>query len=263
MLFPSIATPISLLSVGLVCLQASASPVSLTERAANIKTLSGQWDTQLVKSGNFLIENNQWGVHTPGATGWQITTVDTTTPNACVWGTTYQFSGAPHSVKSYTNAARTTGLGQKLSAIVSIPTHWVWTYTHASRDLVADVSWDLWLSPSATGKGAAPSSSYEIMVWLSARGGAAPAGTQIATAHIHGMQWKVYLGDVSTWKVYSFVAPKEVQDYKGNLLPFFTYLRQAQGLPDHYFVQAQAGTEPFVGRASLQTSLYTMNVHTR
>ncbi|KAJ3150633.1 hypothetical protein HDU89_003041 [Geranomyces variabilis] len=263
MLFSSIATPISLLSVGLLCLQASASPVSLTERAPNVKTLSGQWDTQLVKSGNYLIENNQWGLHTPSATGWQITTVDTTTPNACVWGTTYQFSGAPYSVKSYTNAARTTGLGQKLSAIVSIPTHWVWTYTQASSNLVADVSWDLWLSPSATGKGADPSSSYEIMVWLSARGGAAPAGTQIATAHIHGMQWKVYLGDVSTWKVYSFVAPKEVEDYKGNLLPFFTYLRQAQGLPDHYLVQAQAGTEPFVGSASLQTTLYAMNVHTR
>ncbi|KAJ3175167.1 hypothetical protein HDU87_006402 [Geranomyces variabilis] len=261
MLLSSIATPISVLSAGLLCLQASASPISLAERAANSKTLSGQWDTQLSKNGNFVIENNQWGLHTTGASGSQTTTVDTTS-NDCVWSTTYQFSGAPYSVKSYTNAARTSGLGKKLSAITSIPTHWTWTYTHASSDLVADVSWDLWLSPSATGKGADPSSSsFEIMVWLSARGGASPAGQQIATAHIHGMMWKVYAGEVSTWKVYSFVAPQEVQDYRGNLLPFFTYLKQAQGLPDHYFVQAQAGTEPFVGSATLQTTSYEMNVH--
>lgn len=49
-----------------------------------------------------------------------------------------------------------------LQAITSIPAVWKWTYTSASSDLVADVSYDLWLSATAGTGGASSSSTYEM-----------------------------------------------------------------------------------------------------
>ena len=61
-------------------------------------------------------------------------------------------------------------LGKSLSSISSIPTTWDWTYTTAT-DVVADVSYDLWLSNTAAAGTANSASTFEVMVWLSARGG--------------------------------------------------------------------------------------------
>ena len=82
------------------------------------------------------------------------------------------------------------GLGKSLASITSIPASWDWTYTSASSGLVADVSFDLWLSDHANTGGASSSSTFEMyvvkfdreymiaernpifsMIWLSARGG--------------------------------------------------------------------------------------------
>jgi hypothetical protein len=70
---------------------------------------------------------------------------------------------------------------------------------------------------------------------------------------------------VKTWTIFSFVAPSEVTNYNSDLKPFLSvssyfclyignpyrwaaYLTQNQGVPSSQFlVQAQAGTEPFVG----------------
>lgn len=54
------------------------------------------------------------------------------------------------------------GLHKQICSITSIPTTWKWSYTSASSDLVADVSYDLWLSTSSTGTGASSTSSYEM-----------------------------------------------------------------------------------------------------
>jgi xyloglucan-specific endo-beta-1,4-glucanase len=56
------------------------------------------------------------------------------------------------------------GLGKSLSSIASIPTVWQWTYSAASSGLVADVSYDLWLSNSASSSGASSSSTFEMYV---------------------------------------------------------------------------------------------------
>ncbi|KAG8915889.1 hypothetical protein FRC01_003476 [Tulasnella sp. 417] len=167
----------------------------------------------------------------------------------------------PGQVKSYSNLDLKVGLGAQLSSISSIPSQWYWTYLDASDDLVADVSYDLWLSSSSTGTGSSSTSSYEIMIWLSTRGGAGPAGSQIATATINDMSWSLYQGTVSTWTVYSFVAPYEINNYYQDLLPFFTYLINNQGVSsDQYLVGIQAGTEPFSGGATLTTSAYYATV---
>ena len=57
------------------------------------------------------------------------------------------------------------GLGKTLNQIGSIPTSWSWTYTSASSDLVADVSYDLWLSNVAGTGGASSTSTFEMCVY--------------------------------------------------------------------------------------------------
>lgn len=54
------------------------------------------------------------------------------------------------------------GLGKAISSISSIPTTWSWTYSSASSDLVADISYDLWLSNTAGTSGASSTSTYEM-----------------------------------------------------------------------------------------------------
>lgn len=99
------------------------------------------------------------------------------------------------------------------------------------------------------------------MIWLAALGGAGPissTGSAIATTNINGVNWKLYSGPNGQMTVYSFVAESTVTDFSGDLLKFFTYLEQNQGLSsDQYLTHVQAGTEPFTGSADLKISSYS------
>ncbi|KAG8706191.1 hypothetical protein FRC09_002528 [Ceratobasidium sp. 395] len=101
------------------------------------------------------------------------------------------------------------------------------------------------------------------MIWLSARGGAGPAGSQIATVTVAGKSWKLFKGTVSTWTVWSFVAASEITNWSNqDLKTFFTYLSSNQGLStSKYLTGVQAGTEPFIGSATLTTSSYSVTVN--
>ncbi|CAE6406973.1 unnamed protein product [Rhizoctonia solani] len=242
-----------------------ATPVAVAGSSSGLEkrftVLSGQWDTETEGSGRYILYNNLWGLSydTSGTQSTQATSYSGTT---LAWKTTYSWAGSSSQVKSYANVALNTGLGKQLSAISSIPSTWKWSYSSASSSLIADVSYDLWLSGSASGTGSSSTSTYEIMVWLSSRGGAGPAGSQIGTVTVGGYSWKLYKGTVSTWTVYSFVASSEITSYSGDLKAFVTYLASSQGLStSQYLVGAQAGTEPFVGSATLTTSAYTIAVN--
>ncbi|CAE6398954.1 unnamed protein product [Rhizoctonia solani] len=242
-----------------------ATPLAVDSSSSGLEkrfsVLSGQWDSESEGSGRYTLYNNLWGqsYDTSGKQSTQATSYSGTT---LAWKTTYSWAGSSSQVKSYADVTLNTGLRKQLSAISSIPSTWKWSYTSASSSLIADVSYDLWLSNSASGTGSSSTSTYEIMIWLSSRGGAGPAGSQIGTATVGGRSWKLYKGTVSTWTVYSFVATSEITSYSGDLKAFFTYLSSSQGLStSQYLVAAQAGTEPFVGSASLTTSAYTISVN--
>lgn len=231
---------------------------SLEKRGA---VLTAQFATETEANGRFILENNLWG-QAAATSGMQSSQATATNGNAVTWHTTYQWLGGPFNVKSYANLDLRVGLGKTLDQIGSIPTSWSWTYTSASSDLVADVSYDLWLSNVAGTGGASSTSTFEVMVWLSARGGAGPAGSQIGTANVNGVNWKLFRGTVATWTVLSFVAPSEITNFNQDLKPFFTYLTQNQGVPSNQFlVQAQAGTEPFIGSAILTTNSYSISIN--
>jgi xyloglucan-specific endo-beta-1,4-glucanase len=158
-------------------------------------------------------------------------------------------------VKSYANVV--TKISQKtLSSIKSLPAIWNWTYTGSS--LIANVSFDLFTSSTATG-----SAEYEIMIWLSALGGAGPisaTGSPIATVTLAGSSWKLYNGKNGQMNVYSFVAANPVQNFKGDVMEFVNYLTGKQGLPkSQILTSVGAGTEPFSGsNAVFTTSAYSL-----
>ncbi|KAJ7484334.1 glycoside hydrolase family 12 protein [Mycena latifolia] len=244
-----------------------ASPVaeerSLSKRGA---VLTAQFATESEPipyplHSRFTLENNLWG-QSAATSGSQSSQVTATSGNSVTWHTTYTWAGGPFNVKSYANLDLRVGLGKSISAIGSIPTTWAWTYSSASSSLVADVSYDLWLSNVASSSGASSTSTFEIMVWLSTRGGAGPAGSQIGTASVGGVTWRLFKGTVSTWTVFSFVAPTEITNFNADLKPFLTFLTQNQGVPTSQFlVQAQAGTEPFTGSATLTTTSYSISIN--
>ncbi|PBK83164.1 glycoside hydrolase family 12 protein [Armillaria gallica] len=234
--------------------------------------LSGQWDTESEVCRRFILENNLWGM-SAATSGSQTSQVTATNGNTIAWRTTYTWQGGNFNVKSYANLDLRVGLGKSISSISSIPVTWTWSYSSASSGLVADVSYDLWLSNVASSGGASSTSTFEVMfrttdlahsnmIWLSTRGGAGPAGSQIGTVTINGITWKLFQGTVSTWTVYSFVAPSEITNFNSDLKPFLTYLTSNRGVPSSQFlVQAQGGTEPFIGSATLSTSAYAILIN--
>ncbi|KAF7359718.1 hypothetical protein MVEN_00696400 [Mycena venus] len=233
----------------LLAVNVNASPVShstshLFEKRGAV--LTGQFSSESEINGRFVLENNLWG-QSAATSGSQSSQVTATNGNAVTWHTTYTWAGGSTSVKSYANLDLKVGPGHTLGSITSIPTAWSWSYTSASSGLVADVSYDLWLSATAGTTGASASSTYEVMVWL-----------KLLPLDLRSGP----LGTVQTWTIFSFVAPSEITNYNSDLKPFFAYLTQNQGVPSSQFlVQAQAGTEPFVGSATLSTSSYSMSIN--
>jgi len=213
-------------------------------------------------SNGYILENNYWGIS--AGSGSQEGGVIGVSGDSVAWWTSYTWSGGQNSVKTYTNIYLNSNLGASLEAITSIPTTWSWTYTSAGSGLQADVSYDMWLSATdSPGTGASKTSTYEIMVWLSARGGVQPAGSQVGTATINGLTWQVWKGDVSNWVDFSFVPPEELPSFSEDLLPFFEYLVNNQGVPaNSYLVQLQSGTEAFDGTAYLTTNCYSVAINT-
>lgn len=118
---------------------------------------------------------------------------------------------------------------------------------YTGTNMVADVSYDLWLAPSV---GAA--NTYEIMIWLGSYGGAGPisstGSTPLATPTIAGTKWKLFKGPNGSVTVFSFIAPANIGDFSGDLKAFFDYLTSSQGVSTGNVVTSlQAGTEPFSG----------------
>ncbi|KAJ5893823.1 hypothetical protein N7495_005514 [Penicillium taxi] len=206
-------------------------------------------------TGSYIVYNNLWGL-SYDTSGTQCTEVESLSGTTISWWTSFSWSGESSQVKSYANVALDF-TAKKLSAISSINTVWEWSFSN--EDIVADVSYDLFLSSSASG-----SNEYEIMVWLAALGGAGPissTGSAIATTTIGGVTFKLYSGANGSTTVYSFVAESTTTSFSGDLLDFFKYLEENESLSSSkYLIDVQAGTEPFTGTAKLTVSEYSVSV---
>lgn len=125
---------------------------------------------------------------------------------------------------------------------------------------MADVSYDLFTAPSATAPHA-----YEIMIWLAALGGAGPissTGQPVGTLEVSGTEFKLFKGPNGDTTVYSFVAAEPVGEFGGDLMDFFRFLVEKEGMSgSQVLVSAGAGTEPFTGQeATLTVSEYSLSL---
>ncbi|KPM45232.1 hypothetical protein AK830_g1347 [Neonectria ditissima] len=211
-----------------------------------------------LQTNGYTFYHNNWGSG-KATSGHQCTTFDkVNTGNSFVWSTEWSWAGGQGQVKSYANVALEK-VHKKLSQIKSIPSKWVWRYT--GTNMIANVSYDLWLAPSTTAK-----NQYEIMVWVGAYGGAGPiseTGSTIANPTLLGSKWKLFKGKNEDVTVFSFVAEKNIGNFEGDLNEFYKYLTANQGISkDMVVTSLQAGTEPFSGsNAVLKVSQYTITVN--
>ncbi|KFY02849.1 hypothetical protein O988_01848 [Pseudogymnoascus sp. VKM F-3808] len=237
---------------------ASAIPTkTIAERATEI---CGQWDT--VQTGTYTLYQDLWGIDA-ATSGSQCSTFDSLNGDTIAWSTSWSWQGGNYNVKSFANVVVTQSTGYQVSAIKSIPSKWDYTYT--GTGMVADVAYDIFSSSTAGGNSDG-SSDYEIMIWLAAIGGAGPisaTGSVIDTPTIAGKQWNLYYGLNGNMKVYSFVAPSQVNSFSGDLKEFYTYLVASQGYSaSQYITSIGAGTEPFIGTdAVMKTSGYSVVVN--
>jgi len=211
-----------------------------------------------VVTGTYTVYQDLWN-EAQATSGSQCTTVTSDSASNLAWSTSWSWGGASNQVKSYANAVVTMSSKKKVSAISSIPTTWKWSYTGSS--IVADVSYDIFTSSTATG-----SNEYEIMIWLGALGGAGPissTGSTVATPTIGGASFKLYSGPNGDTTVYSFVAASETTSFSGDLKAFFTYLESSLAFPSsQYLLSIGAGTEPFTGSGAVfTTSAYSCVVN--
>ncbi|KAK5134483.1 hypothetical protein LTR08_006400 [Meristemomyces frigidus] len=243
----------------------AAASMAAFAAAAATKTVKradscAQWDT--VETGTYTVYNNLWG-ESAASSGSGCLGVSGLTGTSVSWHSTWSWAGGVNNVKSYPNAV-VKFTPKKLSAVSSMHSTFDWSYSGTS--VVADVSYDMFTSSSATG-----SNEYEIMIWLAALGGAGPISstygadgkpTAIATVTIAGTKWSLYKGPNGSTTVYSFVASSEVAKFSGDVKAFFTYLVSSQGLSSsQYLTSVGAGTEPFTGsNAEFKVSAYSMAV---
>lgn len=223
---------------------ASAAPSKTLNRRADF---CDQWGSTV--TGSYTVYNNLWGSANADS-GSQCTGVDSLSGSTLAWHTSWTWTGGAGQVKSYANAVYTLTATQ-LNAISSIPSTWDWSYT--GDDIVADVAYDLFTSSTADGD-----EEYEIMIWLSALGGAGPissTGSSIATTTIGGVSFDLYSGPNGQMTVFSFVASADANSFNADLKDFVDYLTTNQGLStSQYLISMGAGTEPFSGTNAVFTT---------
>ncbi|KAL4151048.1 hypothetical protein PRNP1_010434 [Phytophthora ramorum] len=222
---------------------------------ASAQEYCGRDDNKVV--GPYTVYNNLWAEDNDPK-GKQCTEVTGSTSSSVSWQTSFNWAGDSWQVKSFANAALKFSPKQ-VSAITSMPTSIKYAYTYDGK-IIANVAYDLFTSSSEGG-----SVEYELMVWLSALGGAWPlteTGKPIKSLKMGGVDFDLYQGMNKNVKVFSYVAKKTATSFTGDLKQFFDQLPSDNTIPATQFLQKiEAGTEPFQGtNAKLVVTNYSVQI---
>ncbi|KAL9576901.1 MAG: hypothetical protein Q9212_006732 [Teloschistes hypoglaucus] len=224
-----------------------------------------------VKSGPYEVQNDAWGAIPGGSQCVQIGSssggasnpsggVANSSGGSLAWSTTFDWGGDKNAIKAYPNAeAKTATPCKPLNQYTSMKSSWSWSLDNPS--ITGDVSYDAFLNPTCNGPG--DPHVYEVMVWLAQTGGLNPIGSPIASSlPFAGGSWKLYKGQNTQTgtTVFSFVADSTMNSFQGDLMDFFKYLTDKQGVDAGLKVTSvQAGAEVSVGKATFTTSSYTIS----
>ncbi|OCB91767.1 endocellulase [Sanghuangporus baumii] len=221
------------------------------------QTITGRDDC--LPAGNYLLCQNLWGAGyiTDSGVGNQNSTLISTNDDVVSWSTAWTWFNnekqcqslygnllsAPHTAlprsddclntdPNVEHLSLTSRAIPKVGSIVSAPTTWDWRYTVQSPGIRANVAYDLWIGPTTSGTPAFPNPAYEIMIWLSGKGGVQPVGSP-ATSPISlaGHNWDLWRGPNQNWEVLSFVIlDGDEQAFSADLNEYTRYLIENQGM---------------------------------
>jgi cellulose 1,4-beta-cellobiosidase len=211
-----------------------------------------------IAAGEYNIQTNEWNsslqqcITYTGGTAWSVTTADFNMPTngapatypsiyaGCHWGSCTSNSGLPIQVSKLTSAMTS------------------WSTTQVSSGAY-DAAYDLWFNGTPTTSGQPDGT--EVMIWLDSRGGVQPFGSQTATASIAGLNWNVWTGQQSAWKIISYVLNPGGTSFSNlNVLALIQdAISRGSINSSHYLIDAEAGFEIWQGGQGLGTNSFSFS----
>lgn len=246
--------PLRALVAALAITVASAVPaVAAPAPHASTSTCSG---SGTIAAGDYLIQANEWNsslqqcITYTGGTAWSMTTANFNTSGGapatypsiykgCHWGLCTSNSGMPIQMSN---------LGSAVSS---------WSTTQPSSGAY-DVSYDIWFNSTPTTSGQPDGT--EVMIWLNSRGGVQPFGSQTATTSVDGLNWNVWTGQQTSWKIISYVLnPGATSVSNLNLKALFQdAVARGSINPSDYLIDVEAGYEIWQGGLGLGTNSFSV-----
>ncbi|NUR26957.1 MAG: cellulose-binding protein [Catenulispora sp.] len=236
---------------------AAVSAVALPTAQAATTTCSG---TGTIPAGDYMIQANEWNSSAPqcltytGGTAWTVSTANfnlsggapATYPSifkGCHWGLCTGNSGMPIQMS-------------KLGSAVSS-----WNTTQPASGAY-DVAYDIWFNSTPTTSGQPDGT--EVMIWINSRGGVAPFGSRTGNATISGLNWNVWTGQQTSWKIISYVLNPGATSVSNLDLKAIFQDAQARGSinPAHYLLDVEAGFEIWQGGQGLGTNSFSVTTTT-
>jgi putative cell wall-binding protein len=216
-----------------------------------------QFGVMSVADGTYDVQTDEWNssatqcVSTDGNADFSVTqsSIDTGTNapgsypsifRGCHWGTCTQNSDLPIEVAN---------LGDPTTS---------WS-TSEPETGVYDVNYDVWFNQEPTTQG--QPNGAELMIWLNHSGQVQPAGAQVGSVSLDGLQFDVWFDAAEGFNsvAYELESPRDsVSDLDlGNLVRD----AQARGYidPGWYLIDVEAGFEIWSGGAGLTTNSFSFN----
>jgi len=247
--------PRALAAVLAVAFAAALSVVAVPAAQADTSTCSG---TGTIAAGAYEIQANEWNsssqqciTYTSG-TAWTVSTANfnlatngapATYPSifkGCHWGLCTANSGLPIQMSN---------LGSAVSS---------WSTTQPSSGAY-DVAYDIWFNSTPTTSGQPDGT--EVMIWLNSRGGVQPFGSQTGTSSAAGLNWNVWTGQQSSWKIISYVLnPGATSVSNLDLKSLFQDAVSRGSInPSNYLIDVEAGFEIWQGGQGLGTNSFSVS----
>lgn len=244
----ALAAALALAFAAATCLVASPAA------QASTTTCSG---SATIPAGDYMIQANEWNstaqqcITYNGGTAWTVSTANfnlnggapATYPSiykGCHWGLCTGNSGFPIQMSNLGSAVSSWNTSQPSSG----------TY---------DVAYDIWFNSTPTTSGQPDGT--EVMIWINSRGGVQPFGSQTGTTNVDGMNWAVWTGQQTSWKIISYVLNPGTTSVNNLDLKAIFEDAVARGSinPSNYLIDVEAGFEIWRGGQGLGTNSFSVS----
>ena len=209
-----------------------------------------------IAAGDYNIQTNEWNSTLPQCityttgTAWSVTTANFNLAT----------NGAPATYPSiykgchWGNCTANSGMPLQVSKLTSVSSSWSTTQVNSGA---YDVAFDIWFNSTPTTTGQPDGT--EVMIWLNSRGGVQPFGSQTATASLAGLNWNVWTGQQSSWKIISYVLNPGGTSFSNlNVLALINDAVSRGSInAAHYIIDAEAGFEIWQGGQGLGTNSFS------